>query len=48
MNSKPVQETSNLSTYILNVVISLLPGILGVQNVLVLLPVCTGDKRFNQ
>ncbi|RKR85012.1 hypothetical protein BDD43_5268 [Mucilaginibacter gracilis] len=48
MHQKPIQQTSILSTYILSVVNSVLPGILGIQILLVLLAVTTGDKRFNQ
>jgi hypothetical protein len=48
MNRKPVQITGNIGAHFLSVVNSLLLGILGVQIVLVLLPVRTGDKRFNQ
>ncbi|WP_299517044.1 hypothetical protein [Mucilaginibacter sp.] len=48
MNQISTQQTSNIGTYFLGVVNSLLLGILGIQIVLVLIPVHTGDKRFNQ
>jgi hypothetical protein len=48
MNLKPAQQVTNFSTYILSVVNGFLLRILGIQNILLVLPVHTGDKRFNQ
>jgi hypothetical protein len=48
MNQKRAQQTSNSGTYLLSVVNGLVLRILGIQIILAVLPVHTGDKRFNQ
>jgi hypothetical protein len=48
MNPKSIQQTSAIGTYLLSVVSSVLLGILGIQIALILIPVHTGGKRFNQ
>lgn len=48
MNQIQTQQTSNIVTYFLSVVNGVLLSILGIQIVLVLISVHTGDKRFNQ
>jgi len=48
MNQRSIQQKSALDTYLLSVVDGFLLGILGIQTALILIPVHTGDKRFNQ
>lgn len=48
MNKLTAQQITTLNTYILGVISGVIINVLGIQNVLLLLPVHKGDKRFNQ
>jgi hypothetical protein len=48
MNPKPVQQNNIIASHFLSVLNNIVLGILGIQIVVLLLPVRTGDKRFNQ